>query len=70
MTAKPRSEKFERGLKTRRSVLGAEYVDRSLEQADDGEDREPALVHARYRPGAGSAADCVPRRRSIWSSGR
>jgi 4-carboxymuconolactone decarboxylase len=35
MTDKPRSEKFERGLKTRRAVLGAEYVDRSLEQADD-----------------------------------
>jgi len=33
--SKPRSEKFERGLKTRRAVLGAEYVDRSLEQADD-----------------------------------
>ena len=28
--AKPRSERFERGLKTRREVLGAEYVDRSL----------------------------------------
>ena len=33
--SKPRSERFERGLKTRREVLGAEYVDRSLEQADD-----------------------------------
>jgi 4-carboxymuconolactone decarboxylase len=33
--SKPRSEKFERGLKTRRAVLGADYVDRSLEQADD-----------------------------------
>lgn len=33
--AKPRSEKFERGLKTRREVLGGEYVDRSIEQADD-----------------------------------
>ena len=33
--SKPRSEKFERGLKTRRAVLGTEYVDRSLEQADD-----------------------------------
>ncbi|MFI0846452.1 carboxymuconolactone decarboxylase family protein [Mesorhizobium sp. IMUNJ 23232] len=33
--SKPRSEKFERGLKTRRAVLGSEYVDRSLEQADD-----------------------------------
>ena len=33
-TDKPRSEKFERGLKTRREVLGADYVDRSLEQAD------------------------------------
>jgi len=33
--AKPRSERFERGLKTRREVLGADYVDRSLEQADD-----------------------------------
>lgn len=33
--SKPRSEKFERGLKTRRAVLGAEYVDGSLEQADE-----------------------------------
>jgi 4-carboxymuconolactone decarboxylase len=32
---KPRSEKFERGLKTRRSVLGDAYVDRSLSSADD-----------------------------------
>ena len=31
---KKRSEKFERGLKTRREVLGADYVDRSFEQAD------------------------------------
>jgi 4-carboxymuconolactone decarboxylase len=29
------SEMFERGLQTRREVLGAEYVDRSLDQADD-----------------------------------
>ena len=29
------SEMFEEGLKTRREVLGAEYVDRSLEGADD-----------------------------------
>ena len=33
--SKPRSEKFERGLKTRRAVLGADYVDNSLAQADD-----------------------------------
>ncbi|QEX22755.1 4-carboxymuconolactone decarboxylase [Hypericibacter adhaerens] len=32
--AKPRSEKFERGLVTRREVLGAEYVDNSLRTAD------------------------------------
>lgn len=32
---KPRSERFERGLKTRREVLGAEYVDSSLEKADE-----------------------------------
>ncbi|MGD9913914.1 MAG: carboxymuconolactone decarboxylase family protein [Rhizobiaceae bacterium] len=32
---KPRSERFERGLKTRKEVLGAEYVDRSIEQAND-----------------------------------
>jgi 4-carboxymuconolactone decarboxylase len=32
---KSRSERFERGLKTRREVLGTEYVDRALEQADD-----------------------------------
>lgn len=31
---KKRSERFERGLKTRREVLGADYVDRSLEQAN------------------------------------
>jgi 4-carboxymuconolactone decarboxylase len=31
---KPRSERFERGLKTRREVLGPDYVERSLEQAD------------------------------------
>ncbi|WP_192246629.1 carboxymuconolactone decarboxylase family protein [Mesorhizobium silamurunense] len=30
-----RSERFERGLKTRREVLGSEYVDKSLAQADD-----------------------------------
>lgn len=35
MTERNRSERFERGLKTRREVLGSEYVDRSLEQADD-----------------------------------
>ena len=33
--SKPRSEKFERGLKTRRAVLGSDYVDNSLAQADD-----------------------------------
>lgn len=35
MIEKKQSERFERGLKTRREVLGAEYVDRSLEQADE-----------------------------------
>lgn len=28
------SERFKRGLKTRREVLGSEYVDRSIDQAD------------------------------------
>lgn len=32
-TFKVRSEKFERGLKTRRAVLGSEYVDESIEKA-------------------------------------
>jgi 4-carboxymuconolactone decarboxylase len=32
---RPRGEKFERGLKTRRTVLGDAYVERSLEAADD-----------------------------------
>ena len=32
---RPRSEAFERGLKPRREVLGADYVDRSIAQADD-----------------------------------
>jgi 4-carboxymuconolactone decarboxylase len=33
--ARPRSEKFERGLKTRREVLGSAYVDAALAAADD-----------------------------------
>ena len=32
---KPRSERFERGLKVRREVLGDAYVDRSLNAATD-----------------------------------
>jgi 4-carboxymuconolactone decarboxylase len=32
---KPRSEKFERGLKTRRAVIGDSYVEKSLAGADD-----------------------------------
>jgi 4-carboxymuconolactone decarboxylase len=32
---RPRGEKFERGLETRRSVLGDDYVDRSLASADE-----------------------------------
>ncbi len=32
---KPRSEILERGLKTRREALVADYVDRSLDQADE-----------------------------------
>jgi 4-carboxymuconolactone decarboxylase len=32
---RPRGEKFERGLGTRREVLGEEYVGRSLAAADD-----------------------------------
>jgi len=32
---KTRTEKFERGLVTRRAVLGEAYVDKALEQADD-----------------------------------
>jgi 4-carboxymuconolactone decarboxylase len=31
----PRSKKFENGLKTRRAVLGDDYVDRSLSSADE-----------------------------------
>ena len=33
--SKPRGEKFERGLQTRRSVLGDAHVERSLASADD-----------------------------------
>lgn len=32
---KPRSDRFDRGLETRRSVLGDAYVDKSLAAADD-----------------------------------
>jgi 4-carboxymuconolactone decarboxylase len=32
---RPRSVKFERGLKTRAEVLGQEFVDHSIAQADD-----------------------------------
>ena len=31
----PRSEKFEKGLETRRAVLGSDYVDKALANADD-----------------------------------
>ena len=33
--SRERSEKFERGLKTRRAVVGDAYVDKSLASADD-----------------------------------
>ncbi|MFG1423572.1 carboxymuconolactone decarboxylase family protein [Roseixanthobacter liquoris] len=32
---RPRSEKFEKGLKTRREVLGEDYVNRSVDNATD-----------------------------------
>lgn len=35
MTQRARSEKFERGLKTRREVLGSDYVDGSIARAND-----------------------------------
>ena len=35
MSSRPRSERFERGLKVRREVLGDAYVDRSLNAAND-----------------------------------
>jgi 4-carboxymuconolactone decarboxylase len=35
MTDWPKSESFERGIQTRRAVLGDAYVDRSLSSADD-----------------------------------
>jgi len=35
MAKQPRSERFERGLETRRAVLGDAYVDRALERETD-----------------------------------
>ncbi|MGV3549266.1 carboxymuconolactone decarboxylase family protein [Rhizobium sp.] len=35
MSNRPRSQRFERGLKTRREVLGPEYVDKAIDGADD-----------------------------------
>lgn len=35
MTSRPRSERFERGLKIRREVLGDAHVDRSLDAANE-----------------------------------
>lgn len=35
MTDRPRGEKFEAGLATRRAVLGDAYVDKALDGADD-----------------------------------
>ncbi|WP_018236315.1 carboxymuconolactone decarboxylase family protein [Ensifer sp. BR816] len=35
MAEKEWSERFERGLKTRREVLGAEYVDKAVSEADE-----------------------------------
>jgi len=34
-SSRPRSEKFERGVVTRKAVLGSDYVERSIGQADD-----------------------------------
>ena len=35
MDKKPHSDRFDAGLKTRREVLGAEYVDKSMSTTDD-----------------------------------
>ena len=39
------SERFEKGLEIRRSVLGAEYVDKSIENASDFSMPDAAIGH-------------------------
>lgn len=54
-------ERFERGLQTRREVLGAEYVDASLANADDFSREFQELV-TEYCWGAGWGGEALSRR--------
>lgn len=54
-------ETFEKGLRIRREVVGAEYVDRSLAQADDFSRPFQELV-TEYCWGAGWGRDALTRR--------
>jgi 4-carboxymuconolactone decarboxylase len=54
-------ERFEKGLQTRREVLGAEYVDASLAKADDFSREFQELV-TEYCWGAGWAGEALSRR--------
>jgi 4-carboxymuconolactone decarboxylase len=49
------SERYEKGLQTRREVLGSEYVDKSLAAAD--EFTQEMQDFASSRPGAWSGPD-------------
>jgi 4-carboxymuconolactone decarboxylase len=55
------TERFERGLEIRREVLGAEYVDRSLNAADDFTRDLQELV-TEYCWGAGWGREALTRR--------
>jgi 4-carboxymuconolactone decarboxylase len=55
------SERFEKGLQTRREVLGAKYVDASLAKADDFSREFQELV-TEYCWGAGWGGDALSRR--------
>lgn len=54
-------ERFENGLEVRRQVLGAEYVDRSIANADDFSRDFQSLV-TEYCWGVGWAGDALSRR--------
>jgi 4-carboxymuconolactone decarboxylase len=55
------SETFEKGLRIRREVLGADYVDRSLNAADDF-NREFQQLVTEYCWGAGWGREALSRR--------
>src|ERR1700748_1267208 len=68
--SKERSEKFERGLKTRRAVVGDAYVDKSIASADDFTWPMQVLVTENCWADTWNRPGLDRRRRSILNLGK